>query len=94
MTSGIALPTINYDNDRNPYQAHEAVKAAQRQGGLMALGPYGHKVLNYDLVRTMLRDSRFVIPKGIGLVLQGAEGLPLIARLGERRMGVLVAHVA
>jgi cytochrome P450 len=81
MTSDIALPTIDYDNDRNPHQAHEALAAARCQGPT-ALGPYGGpEVLNYDLVRTMLRDSRFVIPKGIGLVVQGITSGPIWDRV-------------
>jgi cytochrome P450 len=80
MTSDVALPTINYNTDQNPHQAHEAVAAARRQGPI-ALGPYGPEVLNYDLVRTMLRDSRFVIPKGVGLVVQGITSGPIWDRV-------------
>lgn len=68
MTSDITdieLPTIVYEDDRNPDEVHEVLAKAQRQG------PVGLEVLRYDLVRIVLRDSRFVIPQGIGLVVQG-----------------------
>jgi len=83
MTSDItdiALPTIGYEDDRNPGEAHRALAEAQRQGPI-ALGPYGPEVLSYDLVRTVLRDSRFVIPKGIGLVVQGIRSGPVWDRV-------------
>jgi len=35
------------------------------------MGPHGPEVLAYDLVRTVLRDDRFVIPKGGALLVQG-----------------------
>jgi cytochrome P450 len=38
-------------------------------------------VLSYDLVRTVLRDSRFVIPQGIGLVVQGITSGPVWDRV-------------
>jgi cytochrome P450 len=41
------------------------------------LGPFGPEVLTHDLVRTVLRDSRFVMPQGIGLVIQGITSGPV-----------------
>ena len=35
------------------------------------MGPHGPEVLAYDLVKTVLRDDRFVIPKGGALLVQG-----------------------
>ena len=81
MTSDIALPHHPfYENDGNPHQAHEAVAEVRRQGPI-GLGPYGPEVLSYDLVRSVLRDSRFVIPKGIGLVVQGITAGPVWDRV-------------
>jgi cytochrome P450 len=34
-------------------------------------------VLSYDLVRTVLRDSRFAMPRGISLVVQGISSGPV-----------------
>lgn len=76
MTSDIALPTIVYGDDPNPDEAHYALVMAQRQGPI-GLGPFGPEALSYDLVRTVLRDSRFVIPQGIGLLLQGIRSGPV-----------------
>jgi cytochrome P450 len=35
------------------------------------MGPHGPEVLSYELVRTVLRDDRFVMPKGLALAAQG-----------------------
>ena len=34
-------------------------------------------MLTYDLVRTVLRDSRFAMPQGIGLAVQGITSGPV-----------------
>lgn len=101
MTINIALPTLVYEDDRNPDKVHEALAAAQRQGPI-ARGPYRPEVLSYDLVRTVLRDSRFVIPTGIGLLLQGITSGPVWDRVTtlllnldgaeHQRLRRLVAH--
>jgi cytochrome P450 len=80
MTIDIALPTIVYEDDRNPDEVHRVLAEAQRQGPI-ALGTYGPEVLSYELVRTVLRDSRFVIPQGIGLVVQGITSGPVWDRV-------------
>ena len=35
------------------------------------MGPHGPEVLSYDLVRTVMRDDRFAMPKGMFLAAQG-----------------------
>jgi cytochrome P450 len=40
-------------------------------------------VLDYELVRTMLRDFRFAMPKGIALVVQGITSGPVWDRVGK-----------
>ena len=66
----VALPTIAYHDARNPDEAHQVIGQARQQTPI-ALGPYGPEVLTYDLVRAVLRDSRFAMPRGIGSVRQG-----------------------
>lgn len=95
------LPTLHYGDDPTPEQFHQAIAEARRAGPV-ALGPYCPEVLSYDLVRTVLRDSRFVTPKGLGLVVQGISDGPvwdrvtrLLLHLGgteHRRLRALVAR--
>jgi cytochrome P450 len=80
MNTAIALPTIVYEADQTPEEVHEMLARAQRQGPI-ALSNYGPQVLSYDLVRTVLRDSGFVMPKGIGLVVQGIMSGPIWDRV-------------
>jgi cytochrome P450 len=87
MTSDIALPTIACQDNPKPDEFHEALAEAQRQGPI-ALGPYGPEVLSYELVRTVLRDSRFVIPKGIGLVVQGITSGPIWDRVTKQLLSL------
>ena len=72
MTTTIAtdLPTIAYEHAMSPHEAHELIRQARQQGPI-AMGPHGPEVLSYDLVRTVLRDDRFAMPKGIALAAQG-----------------------
>ena len=41
------------------------------------MGPHGPEVLTYDLVRSVLRDDRFAMPKGVMLAGQGITSGPL-----------------
>ncbi|OBI14696.1 cytochrome, partial [Mycobacterium sp. E2327] len=52
------------------------LQAAQWQAPV-ALGPHGPEVLSYHLVRSVLRDPRFLIPPGINLLVQGVTSGPL-----------------
>jgi cytochrome P450 len=64
------LPAIAYEHAQNPEEAHRLIRQARLQGPI-ALGPHGPEVLSYELVRTVLRDPRFRIPKGLVLAAQG-----------------------
>jgi cytochrome P450 len=71
-----ALPSLAYHDAATPDEAHHLIGQARRQSQI-ALGPYGPELLSYDLVRTVLRDSRFAMPRGIGLVVQGITAGPI-----------------
>jgi cytochrome P450 len=66
----VALPSVAYHDAADPDQAHRLIRQARGQAPI-ALGPYGPELLSHDLVRTVLRDSRFAMPRGINLVAQG-----------------------
>lgn len=72
MTTTIAtdLPPIAYEHAQSPAEAHELIRQARLEGPI-AMGPHGPEVLAYDLVRTVLRDDRFAMPKGLTLAAQG-----------------------
>ncbi len=66
----VGLPAIAYEHAHNPEDAHRLIRHARLQGPI-ALGPHGPEVLGYELVRTVLRDPRFCMPKGHALAAQG-----------------------
>jgi len=70
------LPTLDYAHDCEPELAHQKIKRAREQAPI-ALGKYGPEVLTYELVRKVLRDSRFVMPTGLALAAQGITSGPL-----------------
>jgi cytochrome P450 len=70
------LPTLSYDNTEAPAEVYPRLRAAQAEAAI-AMGPYGPEVLSYALVRTVLRDTRFVIPPGLHLLAQGITSGPL-----------------
>jgi len=63
-------PAIAYEHAQNPEDAHRLIRQARLQGPI-ALGPHGPEVLGYELVRTVLHDPRFCMPKGHALAAQG-----------------------
>lgn len=73
---GADLPAIAYEADETPAEVYPRLRAAQQQAPI-ALGPYGPEVLSYHLVRSILRDSRFQIPPGLNLMVQGISEGPL-----------------
>ncbi|MDX6655045.1 MAG: hypothetical protein QOH18_2315 [Solirubrobacterales bacterium] len=81
------LPTIAYDHLTDPFDAHHILAAARRQAGL-AIGPHGPEVLSYELVRTVLRDPRFITAHGLGLDLQGITSGPLWQRATTNILGL------
>jgi cytochrome P450 len=72
----LALPPIAYHDATDPAEVHRMIGEARAQGPV-AMGPYGPELLTYDLVRGVLRDSRFAVPPGIGLVVQGITSGPV-----------------
>jgi cytochrome P450 len=70
------LPALSYDAAETPADIYPRIEAAQRQAPI-ALGPYVPEVLSYRLVRSVLRDTRFQIPPGINLFVQGITSGPL-----------------
>ncbi len=76
----VALPVIAYDDAETIDEVHEVLRQAREQGPF-ALGPFGPEVLTYDLVRTVLRDSRFTMPRGLALAVQGITSGPVWDRV-------------
>jgi cytochrome P450 len=83
----IAWPSLTYHEATDPDQAHDAIGRA-RQEAPIGMGPYGPEVLSYDLVRTVLRDSRFAMPRGISLVVQGITSGPVWDKVCQTLMCV------
>ncbi|MGD1170313.1 cytochrome P450 [Mycobacterium seoulense] len=81
------LPTFRYDHLTDPDEAHAVIHDARRQAPI-AIGPHGPEVLSYELVRTVLRDSRFVTARGLGLDLQGVTSGPLWDRATANILGL------
>jgi cytochrome P450 len=76
----VALPTIAYDDADTIDDVHDALRQAREQGPF-ALGPLGPEILTYDLVRQVLRDSRFTMPRGLALAVQGITSGPVWDRV-------------
>jgi cytochrome P450 len=70
------LPVLSYDASETPDDIYPRLDEALRQAPV-AIGPYGPEVLSYGMVRTVLRDTRFQIPPGINLLVQGITSGPL-----------------
>lgn len=80
MNIDTQLPVIGYENAPDPETAHRILREA-RQRSPIAMSPYGPEVLTYDLVRTVLRDTRFAMPKGAALAVQGITSGPVWDRV-------------
>jgi cytochrome P450 len=76
----LALLPIAYHDARDPDEVHHLIRQAREQSPI-AMGPYGPELLTCELVRTVLRDSRFTTPQGIGLVVQGITSGPVWDRV-------------
>jgi cytochrome P450 len=81
------LPTIDYDVTAPPEQVFPQALAAQRLSPI-ALGPLGPELLSYELARTALRDSRFRIPPGYILSVQGITSGPLWDKVAASLLGL------
>jgi cytochrome P450 len=82
-----ALPYLDHYAASCPDEGHRAIAEA-RAIACIALGPYGPEMLSYELVRTVLRDSRFAMPAGNGLSAQGITSGPLWRRVCESIVGI------
>jgi cytochrome P450 len=87
----VTWPTFAYQETQDPAEAHRIIKQAHQQAPI-ALGPYGPEVLSYDLVRTLLRDSRFAMPRGISLVVQGITSGPVWDKVCQTILSVDAAQ--
>ena len=81
------LPTLDYEVTAPPAEVYPRLLAAQREAPI-ALGPLGPEVLSYELVRTVLRDSRFQIPHGYILTVQGITSGPLYDKVVSSLLGM------
>ncbi|KZS62413.1 cytochrome [Mycobacterium kansasii] len=73
------LPSLAYRDARSPEEAHHLIRQAREQAPI-AMGLLGPEILSYELVRSVLIDSRFTVPKGLFLAAQGITS----GRLWER----------
>jgi cytochrome P450 len=85
------LPALHYEATETPREVLPRIREAQAQAPV-AIGPLGPEVLSYELSRTILRDSRFVIPPGIHLTAQGVTSGPLWDRVVGSIMCAEGAH--
>ena len=81
------LPILDYEVTATPQQVYPKLLAAQRLAPI-ALGPLGPEVLSYELARTVLRDSRFQIPPGYILAVQGITSGPLWDKVMNSLLGM------
>jgi cytochrome P450 len=81
------LPTLDYGLETTPAQLYPLLAEAQRHAPI-ALGPFGPEVLSYDLVRTVLRDSRLAIPPGLNLAAAGVTSGPLYDKIVNSLLGM------
>ncbi|MDT5021061.1 MAG: hypothetical protein QOI33_1585 [Mycobacterium sp.] len=76
--AGLAI--LAYEDLDDPEEAHRLVAQARNRAPI-AIGTHGPEILGYELVRTVLRDSRFRMPKGMFLAGQGITSGPIWDRV-------------
>src|SRR5215218_3678617 len=81
------LPTLDYDLTTTPAQLYPLLLAAQQQAPI-ALGPFGPEFISYELVRAVLRDSRFQVPPGLNLAAAGITSGPLYDKIVNSILGM------
>src|ERR1700727_1171462 len=64
------LPILVYEHVDDPEEAHRLVARARGRAPI-AIGTHGPEILSYELVRAVLRDPRFRVPRGMFLAAQG-----------------------
>jgi cytochrome P450 len=85
--SEAGLPSIAYDHLTDPDEAHHVITQARRRGPI-AMGPHGPEVLSYELVRMVLRDSRFVPAVKPVMAAQGITSGPVWDRANQSILGL------
>jgi len=81
------LAPISYHHATRPAEVHDIIRQA-RANRPVALGPYGPEMLGYELVRAVLRDERFEVPRGMFLAAQGITSGPLWERANDTLVGL------
>lgn len=81
------LPSIAYDHLTDPEEAHRVIGQARRRGPI-AIGPHGPEILSYELVRAILRDSRFAPAVKPVMAAQGITSGPLWDRANQSLLGL------
>jgi cytochrome P450 len=76
------LPILAYEQVRHPEEAHRLIAGARRRTPI-AMGVHGPELLSYELVRAVLRDPRFRVPRGMFLASQGITSGPLWDRVAS-----------
>jgi cytochrome P450 len=74
------LPILAYDQLDDPEAAHRIIAQAQSEAPI-AIGTHGPEILSDQLVRSVLRDPRFRVPKGMFLAGQGITSGPVWDRV-------------
>lgn len=87
MTIALDLPTVDYENARDPHEAHRRLGAARRQSPI-AMGAHGPEILSYELAREVLRDNRLCVPEGLGLETQGITSGPIWDRASSTLLSI------
>lgn len=80
------LPQLAYMDADSPEDAHRRIRQAREQSPI-AMGLLGPEILSYELVRTVLFDSRFCVAQGLLLAAQGVTS----ARLSDRVRNTLMS---
>lgn len=81
------LPTVECDVTATPAQVYPQLLQARAVAPIV-VGPSGPEALSYDLVRTILRDSRFQVPPGYILAVQGITSGPLWDKVVNSLLGM------
>lgn len=76
------LPEIDYEQCRNPDEAHQIIGQARQQASI-AVGPHGPEFLTWELVHAVLRDPRFRVPQGMFLASQDITSGPVWDRVAS-----------
>lgn len=76
------LPLIGYEDAQGPTEAHGRMRQALQQSPI-AISQHGPEILGYELVRDVLRDNRFGVPRGFFLAGQGITSGRLWERFGR-----------